>query len=656
MIALAEISPGTFIGDRYRIEMLLGQGGFGRTYLVSDGDCFGALCVLKEFVPPTTETSAIKKSLELFQREAKVLQKLNHPQIPKFLNWFEESGRVCIILEYIDGKTYWQLLKERLARSCVFSEVEVKQLLEDLLPVLDYLHTCHVIHRDLSPDNIMLCQQTGKPILIDLGIVKEAVTQSYCSHLGERTTIASVSLVGKRGYSPPEQMLMGHCFPNSDLYSLAVTALVLMTGRSPTELFDSLSMEWCWQQNLEMNESLKAILSRMLAEKPKERFQSAREVTIALAACQIEEKTNANALLNLDDEPPTISFNTPISLEEVLEEETQTAIFISAATPAAERISPPQELIERKHNLTSPQKKNKFKLGALAAIAIATSGIALAFQAPFVPGLCQTLNNCAKDRRYQTVYQEEIDRAQEAIATAKKAQTVNELKTARDRLNQSLTELQTIPRDVNVYPQAQQTLREYRASYAQIETQVSQEIQAEKQLKQAETPIARATQTSEKAKNLTDYREAIAQWEKVNTHLKTIPDKAIVIHKAKLKMQVERVNAQTKDLQSKIDRQLRAQVKSRQAIVQKNVQNKTRTTVRTSRGTTTTTSRTARRSTPSRVVSRPRRTQVTTPRRVNVRRNPRTTSRSTYRNTPSRSRPLWDKSSPSRSTPKKPLW
>jgi serine/threonine protein kinase len=647
MVAIVEISPGTLIGDRYRIEMLLGQGGFGRTYLVSDGDCFGALCVLKEFVPPTTETSAIKKSLELFQREAKVLQKLNHPQIPKFLNWFEESGRVCIIQEYINGKTYWQLLRERLDLGCVFSEVEVKQLLEDLLPVLEYLHSNRVIHRDLSPDNIMLCQQTGKPILIDLGIVKEAVTLNYCSHLGERTTLASVSLVGKRGYSPPEQMLVGQCYPNSDLYSLAVTALVLMTGRSPTELFDCLSMEWRWQANIEIDETLKAILSRMLAEKPKNRYQSAHEVLIALAACELEENANAISSIASDDEPPTIPFATPITLEEILEEESPTALFVSEATPAAQRILPPQEQIDRNHNLTPPQKRNKFKLGAIAALAVATSGIVLAWQAPFVPGLCQTLNNCDKDRRYQTVYQEQIDRAIGAIASAKEAQSVNELQTARDRLNESLTQLQTIPSDVKVFPQAQQTLKEYRASYAQIDTQVTQEIQSQKQLKQAETLIAQATQTSEKAKNLTEYREAKVQWEKVNAHLKTIPENAIATHKEKLKTHVDRVKAQTKTIQSKIDRQVRSQVKSKQAIVQKNVQNKTRTTVRSSRGTTTRTSRTVRRTTPSRVVSRPRRTQVTTRRRVNVRRNPRT---------PSRSRPLWDKSAPSRSTPKKPLW
>ena len=113
----------------------MGQGGFGRTYLAFDQHCFNKYCVLKEFLPCLIQESYQQKSRDLFAREARILYQIDHPQIPKFIACFEEEGRLFLVQEYVDGKTYSTLLKERLSQQGqAFSEAEITQWLRDLLP------------------------------------------------------------------------------------------------------------------------------------------------------------------------------------------------------------------------------------------------------------------------------------------------------------------------------------------------------------------------------------------------------------------------------------------------------------------------------------------------------------------------------------------
>ncbi|WP_248277796.1 serine/threonine-protein kinase [Brasilonema sp. UFV-L1] len=277
-VMLAEINPGTLINNRYQIQKLLGQGGFGITYLAADTQRFGDYCVLKEFVPTNTQEHILLKSRELFEREAKILYQINHPQIPKFLAWLTEKERIFIVEEYIEGSTYSQQLNARLvAKKKPFSEAEVIRWLLDLLPVLDYLHQHNIIHRDISLDNVMLSRKLSKPILIDFGIVKQKVTQILAADSSNVLHSVAGSVVGKMGYSPPEQIRMGYCYPCSDLYALAVCAIVLITGKPPRLLLNQ-SFQWEWLSYVKVSDSLAQILEKMLADKPSERYQSAREV------------------------------------------------------------------------------------------------------------------------------------------------------------------------------------------------------------------------------------------------------------------------------------------------------------------------------------------------------------------------------------------
>ncbi|QYO67056.1 protein kinase domain-containing protein [Leptolyngbya sp. 7M] len=272
----------TLINDRYQIQRQIGQGGFGRTYLAADTYRFGDLCVLKEFAPANRNPTVLQRSRQLFEREAKVLYQISHPQIPKFLAWFTQENRLFIVEEYIDGKTYLELLEERQQQGETFSEVEVIQWLQDLLPVLQYLHGMNIIHRDISPGNVILPQRRSPPVLIDFGIVKEVASQIWARQLGSLQSLHQASRIGKPGYAPPEQMQLGQCFPSSDLYSLGMTALVLLTGRNPLWLLEQTNSEPRWHS--QVSAKLRPIFAKLLSENPRHRYPSAQA---ALADLQV---------------------------------------------------------------------------------------------------------------------------------------------------------------------------------------------------------------------------------------------------------------------------------------------------------------------------------------------------------------------------------
>ena len=152
MNATNSLSTGTLLSNRYLIKQELGAGGFARTYLIEDLAKNNQKCVLKEFVPAENNGQLNPKSRNLFEQEAKILAKLNHQQIPTFLDWFEEQNKIFIVQQYIEGDNYWELLCKRKENNQLFSEEEIVAWLKDLLTVIDYIHSQKVIHRDISPD------------------------------------------------------------------------------------------------------------------------------------------------------------------------------------------------------------------------------------------------------------------------------------------------------------------------------------------------------------------------------------------------------------------------------------------------------------------------------------------------------------------------
>jgi serine/threonine protein kinase len=307
---------GTILRHRYLIKQILGQGGFGRTYLAIDQERFNEPCVLKEFTVPYQDDALVEKAKTLFQREASTLYQIQHPQIPRFWAAFEDEQRLFLVQDFVKGETYRHLLQARKHQGQAFSEAEVLHCLNHLLPVLSYLHDRDIIHRDISPENIILRTSDSEtllfgqpdassiapplPVLIDFGAVKEAA-----SHW---PIISAITRVGKVGYAPPEQLQTGNVSPHSDLYALGATSLVLLTGREPQVLLDSQTLTWQWQPYAKLSDTLATVLQKMLALQPNERYQSAREVWRDLQP--LMEEVLQSTLLN----PMRLNPPNPVSL------------------------------------------------------------------------------------------------------------------------------------------------------------------------------------------------------------------------------------------------------------------------------------------------------------------------------------------------------
>jgi serine/threonine protein kinase len=278
------ITPGNILGNRYEIVRELGRGGFGRSYLAIDRNKFGEKCVLKEFAPQVRGQAELAKAKELFEREAGVLYKLQHPQIPAFRELLRvnvgESESLLLIQDYIEGETYLQRLNQRLKQQQVFSEGEVIELLHDLLPVLDYIHKLGVIHRDISPDNIIYRDRDKLPVLIDFGGVKEIATTIVAQY----STVKISTRIGKQGYAPDEQMIRGKVSPASDLYSLGATALTLLTGKDASTIYNPAETKWEWQKHVNLSPEFGAVIDRLLQYNPQHRYQAVAEVLAVLPA------------------------------------------------------------------------------------------------------------------------------------------------------------------------------------------------------------------------------------------------------------------------------------------------------------------------------------------------------------------------------------
>jgi serine/threonine-protein kinase len=270
------------LNGRYLPERLLGQGGFGAAFLARDRYTPTLRpCVVKLFLP-SSQLSAqqLQVAQTLFEREAEVLEQLGnqHPQIPDLYAFFplvapgpqanSTAEFFYLVQEFIDGEDLEQILNRRGA----FPEKAVKAVLISILKVLSFVHANGAIHRDIKPSNIMKAC-SGELYLLDFGAVKQVTGPVASQSTGIYTA----------GYAPPELAAGGAVYPSSDLYSLAVTAIVLLTGKDPTDLYDGYANRWQWQSQVSVQDDvLIAVLNRMLQPTPSQRYGSAEEALQAL--------------------------------------------------------------------------------------------------------------------------------------------------------------------------------------------------------------------------------------------------------------------------------------------------------------------------------------------------------------------------------------
>ena len=256
---------------RYRVMRPIGQGGFGRTYLALDDDRLKARCVIKQFSPQLQGTKALEKAVKLFEQEAVRLYELGeHPQIPALLAYFEHDKRLYLVQQFIEGNT----LLQELAQNGVFIEQRIREVLAGILPILKFVHDHQVIHRDITPSNIIRRKFDNKLVLIDFGVAKL---------LSVEATNQPGTKIGTEGYAPIEQLRSGRAYPASDIYSLGATCLFLMTQVKPEDLYDPLEGRWLWRERLHekgraISEPIAQILDKMLKDLVSERYPSAAAV------------------------------------------------------------------------------------------------------------------------------------------------------------------------------------------------------------------------------------------------------------------------------------------------------------------------------------------------------------------------------------------
>jgi WD40 repeat protein len=266
-------TPITLLRGRYQTVELLGHGGFGRTYLALDGDRLNARCVIKQFSPRVQNPKGMETAVRLFNQEAVRLHELGeHAQIPTLLAYFEQADHLYLVQQFIEGQSLLQQMRQQGS----FSEQQIRNVLADVLPVLRFIHRHQVIHRDITPMNVLRRQSDDRLVLIDFGVAKQLDENALGGEAGTR--------VGTEGYMPMEQFRGGKAYPASDIYSLGATCLHLLTGNRPDHLYDPLQGRWVWreylqqQKNIVVSNQLAHILDQMLKDLVADRYQSADEV------------------------------------------------------------------------------------------------------------------------------------------------------------------------------------------------------------------------------------------------------------------------------------------------------------------------------------------------------------------------------------------
>lgn len=225
------LEPGQVVKERYVIRQTIGRGGMGSIYLAEDNRLPGRLCALKEVQQdPELPEPMRAQGREQFYREASVLARLDHPNLPKVSDYFTEEGRDYLVMDYVPGQDLKALNDGARRKGQNLSQSEIMAWASQLTDALEYLHGQDppVIHRDIKPSNLKLTP-SGLLKLVDFGLVKQMVP--------DEMTMTVIQGRGTAVYTPLEQYGgdTGHTSPRSDIYSLGATLYHLLTGHAPPE-------------------------------------------------------------------------------------------------------------------------------------------------------------------------------------------------------------------------------------------------------------------------------------------------------------------------------------------------------------------------------------------------------------------------------------
>jgi serine/threonine-protein kinase len=245
----------------------------GTTYLAWDkGGCMNgrpSLLVLKEM---NADMAQVAKAQELFEREARTLKSLSHSGIPKYYNFFVEGGKKYLAMELIHG----QDLEQRVLVSGPVAPPQAVEWMIQTCEILDYIHSCNppLIHRDIKPANLMVRHRDNQVVVLDFGAVKEIGT-------------APGTRIGAEGYSSPEQD-RGSPVTQSDLYAIGPTLIFLLTGVMPLKFYKKRGSGYGFDVSTipTITPQLREVIERVCEPKVRDRYQTAKELSKALAACR----------------------------------------------------------------------------------------------------------------------------------------------------------------------------------------------------------------------------------------------------------------------------------------------------------------------------------------------------------------------------------
>lgn len=261
------LSNGTLLAERFEIADMLFEGRCGFIYVTRDRKAQGAVRLVKTFDPRRGD----RKDEDLFRREARILQALNHPRIPKGYGLLDHDGMLCAPQTYTPGEELARYLTTR----GPLPEAEAVGLLSQVLEILVYLHerTPSVLHRDLKPENL-LRDQEGTLYLVDFGSASDRQVDKQQETLDTLTTMQTL------GYAAPEQVYGLEAYPASDLYALGALAVNMLTGKHPIYLYDGMTgrLEW----TAPVSDPFRAWIEALLAIPVAKRLQSAREALTRL--------------------------------------------------------------------------------------------------------------------------------------------------------------------------------------------------------------------------------------------------------------------------------------------------------------------------------------------------------------------------------------
>ena len=257
------------LAARFRVLRKIGQGGMGAVYRVQDLRLAGNLWAAKEMSDANiADPSEKQRAIAAYKRESQILATLNHLNIPRVIDSFQQGNKHYIVTEFVDGDTLNDLMS---ARGRPFTEAEMRSWLDQLCDALQYLHNCRppIIYRDLKPQNIML-DRSGQIKLIDFGIAR-------FFQLGKSK---DTTLLGTPGYAPPEQHGQGQTDVRSDVFALGVTLHQLLTGYDPTLTPYNLPPVRSLAPGV--SRDMELIIKRSLEFRPQDRWQTVTELQNAL--------------------------------------------------------------------------------------------------------------------------------------------------------------------------------------------------------------------------------------------------------------------------------------------------------------------------------------------------------------------------------------